>query len=53
MLFGLCNASATFERIMIVAFQDSLRKDIEIFLDDFCVYGKEVDHPQALACCIT
>ena len=51
MLFGLCDAPATFQRVMTVAFQDSLRKDIEIFLDNFCVYGKEDDHPQALACC--
>ena len=36
-----------------MAFQDRLRKDIEIFLDDFCVYEKEVDHPQALARCFT
>ena len=36
-----------------MAFQDRLRKDIEIFLDDFCVYGREVDHPQALAHCFT
>ena len=36
-----------------MAFQDRLRKDIKIFLDDFCVYEKEVDHPQALARCFT
>ena len=34
-----------------MVFQDQLRKDIEIFFDDFCVYGKEEDHPQALARC--
>lgn len=49
MLFGLCNALATFQRVMTIAFQDSLRKDIEIFLDDFCPYGTEDEHPQALA----
>ena len=49
MLFGLCNAPTTFQQVMIEAFQNSLRKDIEIFLNDFCVYEKEVDHPQALA----
>ena len=47
MLFGLCNAPTTFQQVMNVAFQDQLRKDTEIFLDDFCVYGKEEDHPQA------
>ena len=36
-----------------MAFQDRLKKDIEIFLDDFCVYGREVDYPQVLARCFT
>jgi hypothetical protein len=37
MLFGLCNALATFQRVMMIAFLPFLHKFIEIFLDDFCV----------------
>ena len=51
MLFGLCNASATFQRIMMVAFLHYLHKFIEIFLDDFCVFGKKEDHVEQLAKC--
>jgi hypothetical protein len=50
-LFGLCNAPATFQRVMTVAFQAFLRKFMEIFLDDFCVYGSKEDHPEHLAKC--
>ena len=48
MLFGLCNAPATFQRVMTVAFQVLLQKFMEIFLDDFCVYGNKIDHPKHL-----
>jgi len=51
MLFGLCNAPATFQRLMMVAFLPFLRKFIEIFLDDFCVYGKKANHADQLAQC--
>ena len=51
MLFGLCNAPATFQRVMIVAFLPYLHKFIEIFLDDFCVFGKIADHAEQLTKC--
>ena len=51
MLFGLCNAPATFQRIMMVAFLPYLHKFIEIFLDDFCVFGKLEDHAEHLTKC--
>jgi hypothetical protein len=51
MLFGLCNAPATFQRVMMVAFLPYLHKFIEIFLDDFCVFGKIEDHAEQLAKC--
>jgi transposase InsO family protein len=51
MLFGLCNAPATFQRAVTMAFKDQLRKDIEIFLDDFCVYGSVENHPTSLSKC--
>jgi hypothetical protein len=51
MFFGLYNAPATFQRVMMVAFLPYLHKFIEIFLDDFCVFGKKEDHVEQLAKC--
>ncbi|XP_043809786.1 uncharacterized protein LOC122723094 [Manihot esculenta] len=39
MPFGLCNAPATFQRCMISIFSDYVEKIIEVFMDDFTVYG--------------
>nr|XP_043638023.1 uncharacterized protein LOC122609028 [Erigeron canadensis] len=39
MPFGLCNAPATFQRCMTAIFQDMLEKSVEVFMDDFSVYG--------------
>jgi transposase InsO family protein len=44
MPFGLCNAPATFQRIMMIIFQEFLRKFLEVFMDDFCVYSPEAEH---------
>ncbi|OAE24676.1 hypothetical protein AXG93_4040s1030 [Marchantia polymorpha subsp. ruderalis] len=44
MPFGLCNAPATFQRMMTNIFQEQLRKFLEIFIDDFCVFGKRSEH---------
>ena len=52
MPFGLCNAPATFQRIMTQAFQKYLRKFMEIFLDDFCVFSKRKDHLKFLEKCM-
>lgn len=51
MPFGLCNAPATFQRAMTVAFDQQLRHFIEIFLDDFCVFGSKLDHKEKLTLC--
>ena len=51
MPFGLCNAPATFQRVMTVAFQDYLRHFIEIFLDDFCVFSTKKTHEECLSKC--
>ena len=51
MPFGLCNAPATFQRLMTIAFQMYLRKFIEIFLDDFCVYSTKEKHTECLEKC--
>ncbi|KAL1568807.1 hypothetical protein AAHA92_00369 [Salvia divinorum] len=39
MPFGLCNAPGTFQRCMMSIFLDLLEECIEIFMDDFTVYG--------------
>ncbi|KAL1559872.1 hypothetical protein AAHA92_10166 [Salvia divinorum] len=39
MPFGLCNAPGTFQHCMMSIFSDLLEDCIEIFMDDFTVYG--------------
>ncbi|KAE8706974.1 hypothetical protein F3Y22_tig00110387pilonHSYRG00474 [Hibiscus syriacus] len=39
MPFGLCNAPSSFQMCMISIFSDFIEKDIEVFMDDFTVYG--------------
>ncbi|CAN6573275.1 unnamed protein product [Malus baccata var. baccata] len=39
MPFGLCNAPATFQRCMMSIFADYVEKIIEVFMDDFSVFG--------------
>ena len=43
MSFGLCNALGTFQRCMLSIFSDFLEKCIEVFMDDFTVYGSSCD----------
>ncbi|XP_054807358.1 uncharacterized protein LOC129309679 [Prosopis cineraria] len=43
MPFGLCNAPATFQRCMMSIFADLLDYCIEVFMDDFTVYGDSFD----------
>jgi hypothetical protein len=40
MSFGLCNALASFQRCMMSIFSNMIEKIIEVFMDDFTVYGK-------------
>ena len=51
MPFGLCNAPTTFQQVMTTAFQGYLRKFIEIFLDDFCVFSTKAKHQNCLSKC--
>nr|GEW19945.1 reverse transcriptase domain-containing protein [Tanacetum cinerariifolium] len=39
MPFGLCNAPGTFQRCMIAIFHDMIKKTMEVFMDDFSVFG--------------
>ncbi|XP_022846278.1 uncharacterized protein LOC111369022 [Olea europaea var. sylvestris] len=40
MLFGLCNAPATFQRCMMSIFSDMVGHIIEVFMNDFSVFEK-------------
>ncbi|KAD7477829.1 hypothetical protein E3N88_00965 [Mikania micrantha] len=43
MPFGLYNAPATFQRCMVAIFQDMIESSMEVFMDDFSVYGDSFD----------
>ena len=43
MPFGLCNALATFQRCMTTIFSDFCEKIVEVFMDDFFMYGTSFD----------
>ena len=43
MSFGLCNAPATFQRCMMSMFLDLVEEDMEIFMDEFSVYGSNFE----------
>ncbi|XP_004289020.1 PREDICTED: uncharacterized protein LOC101300186 [Fragaria vesca subsp. vesca] len=43
MPFGLCNAPATFQRCMYHIFSEFIGSMIEVFMDDFSVYGGDFD----------
>jgi hypothetical protein len=44
MPFGLCNAPATFQRCMMSIFSDMVEKFLEVFMDDFFVFGSSFDN---------
>jgi hypothetical protein len=44
MPFGLCNAPATFQRCMMSIFSDMVEKFLEVFVDDFSVFGSSFDN---------
>nr|GEX60872.1 reverse transcriptase domain-containing protein [Tanacetum cinerariifolium] len=39
MPFGLCNAPGTFQRCMMAIFHDMIKKTMDVFMDDFSVFG--------------
>ena len=43
MPFGLCNAPATFQRCMMSIFSHMIEKYMEVFMDDFSVFGSSFD----------
>ncbi|GJR43615.1 reverse transcriptase domain-containing protein [Tanacetum coccineum] len=44
MPFSLCNAPATFQRSMLAIFHDMIEESMEVFMDDFSVFGKSFDN---------
>ncbi|GJZ32619.1 reverse transcriptase domain-containing protein [Tanacetum coccineum] len=44
MPFGLCNASNTFQRCMMAIFHDMIAKTMEVFMDDFSVFGNSFEN---------
>ena len=44
MSFGLCNAPASFQRCMMAIFSDLIEDIMEVFMDDFSVYGTSFEH---------
>ncbi|GKD63695.1 reverse transcriptase domain-containing protein [Tanacetum coccineum] len=46
MSFGLCNAPATFQRCMTAIFHDMVKDFMEVFMDDFLVFGSSFN------CCL-
>ncbi|CAM8965415.1 unnamed protein product [Rhodiola kirilowii] len=43
MSFGLCNAPDTFQQVVTSIFSDMIGAFIEVFMDDFTVYGDTLD----------
>ncbi|GJV67989.1 DNA-directed DNA polymerase [Tanacetum coccineum] len=43
MPFGLCNAPGTFQRCMMAIFHDMIEKTMEVFMDNFSVFGDSFD----------
>ncbi|KAI9078484.1 hypothetical protein K1719_039580 [Acacia pycnantha] len=43
MPFGLCNAPATFQRCMMSIFSDMIEEIMEVFMDDFSVFGESFE----------
>nr|GEV18116.1 reverse transcriptase domain-containing protein [Tanacetum cinerariifolium] len=56
MPFGLCNAPVTFQRCMLAIFQDMIKESVEVFMEDFTVFGDSFDKclnnlDKMLQCC--
>ncbi|KAD2803902.1 hypothetical protein E3N88_37279 [Mikania micrantha] len=44
MPFGLCNAPATCQCCMVAIFHDMIEDSMEVFMDEFSVFGSSFDH---------
>ena len=43
LLFGLCNAPATFQRAILSIFSDLINEGLEVYMDDFTPYEDDFD----------
>ena len=50
-MFRLNTASATFQRIIIEIFSKYIPAFMQVFLDDFVVYGQQLEHLDQLHLC--
>lgn len=48
MPFGLCNAPATFQRLVMYVFTDLLYKSMTVFVDDFSTQSSAAEHLQCV-----
>ena len=46
--FGLKNAPANFSRIVVVSFKDFIHKFVQVYFDDWIVFGIIKDHIESL-----
>jgi hypothetical protein len=46
MPFGMCNAHATFQRMMNDILRDFLHKFVTVYLDDVCIYSRTLEEHQ-------
>nr|GEU54474.1 reverse transcriptase domain-containing protein [Tanacetum cinerariifolium] len=44
MPFGFCNAPGTFQRCMLAIFHDMVEKTMEVFMDEFSVFGNSFEN---------
>ena len=44
MLFGLKNAATIFSRLVVIQFKEFIHKFMEIYMDDWIIYGPVKDH---------
>ncbi len=52
MPFALCNVPTTFQKVMTKTFKEFLNKFMQVFINDFNVYGSKKDHLSQLQKCL-
>jgi hypothetical protein len=50
--FGLCNAPATFQKVGTQIFKKDLNNFMQVFIDDFSIYGQKEKHLNHLKKCM-